>query len=65
MNGLGNGAIYFDPYNEESIKNAIDSILKDEELRNILISKGTEQLKKFSWRKTALQTKKIYESILK
>ncbi|WP_028845360.1 glycosyltransferase family 4 protein [Thermodesulfovibrio thiophilus] len=61
----GNGAIYFDPYNEESIKNAIDSILKDEELRNILISKGTEQLKKFSWRKTALQTKKIYESILK
>jgi len=59
------GAIYFDPYSEESIKNTIETVLKDQELRNSLVTRGTEQLKKFSWEKTALQTKKIYESVIR
>lgn len=60
----GEGAIYFDPYSEASIKNAIESILKDNKLRNSIVSKGTERLEAFSWETTALQTKKIYESII-
>lgn len=59
-----NSAFYFDPYNEESIKKAIIKVLEDSSLREGLINKGYEQLKKFSWRKTAEKTKKIYESLI-
>ena len=61
----GDGAIYFDPNGEESIKSAVENVLKDKELRDSLIENGIKQLKQFSWQETALQTKKIYESIVK
>jgi len=60
----GEGACYFDPYSEESIQNAVLKVLGDAHLRNDLILKGYDRLKKFSWHQTAEQTKKIYESIL-
>ncbi|MBU1927526.1 glycosyltransferase family 4 protein [bacterium] len=60
----GEAACYFDPYSEESIRDAVLRVLDDMNLRKDLISKGYEQLKKFSWKQTAEQTKKIYESVL-
>lgn len=60
----GDGAIYFDPYSEESIKAAIMKVIEDDGLRIDLINKGHKQLEKFSWRQTAEQTKKIYESVM-
>jgi glycosyltransferase involved in cell wall biosynthesis len=61
----GDGALYFDPYSEESMKNAVLEVLKKDELRKNLVLKGQKRLKNFSWTQTALQTKKIYESLLK
>ena len=60
----GDGACYFDPYSEESIKNAVLKVLEDNSLRDDLILKGTQRLKKFSWAQTAEQTKNIYEEVL-
>ena len=60
----GDGAFYFDPYSEGSIKNAVLKVLEDIGLRDELILKGTQRLKKFSWEQTAEQTKKIYERVL-
>ena len=60
----GNAACYFDPYNEESIRDAVSRVLNDSKFREELINKGYEQLKKFSWKQTAEETKKIYESVL-
>jgi len=60
----GEAACYFDPYSEASMKNVVLKILEDTHLRNDLILKGYERLKKFSWQQTAEQTKKIYESFL-
>lgn len=60
-----NGAEYFDPYNEESIYKAIKNVLDNSEYRKQLINNGIERLKHFSWEKTALQTKRVYEDILK
>jgi glycosyltransferase involved in cell wall biosynthesis len=60
----GDAACYFDPYNEESIKDAVMRVLDDTNLRKDLITKGQERLKEFSWKQTAEQTKKIYESVL-
>jgi glycosyltransferase involved in cell wall biosynthesis len=58
------GACYFNPYNETSIKNAVLKVLQDQSFRKNLIIKGRERLKLFSWEETAIQTKQIYESVL-
>lgn len=60
----GSGAYYFDPYSEESIKNAVLRVLEDSSLRECLVMEGYKRVKQFSWQKTAEQTKKIYESLL-
>lgn len=60
----GSAAIYFNPTDTISIKEAIRNVLYDENLRKELERKGFEQLKKFSWEKTAKLTKEIYNRIL-
>lgn len=57
-------AYYFDPYNEESIKDAVLRILNDKDLRQELIAKGQRRLKQFSWQRTVEETIKIYKSVL-
>ena len=61
----GDGACYFDPYSEESMRNSITTVLGDECLQDELRQKGAVRLKQFSWKKTAIETKKIYESVMK
>jgi len=60
-----NAAIYFDPFSEDSICEATEKVIYDETLQDELSKKGFEQLKKFSWEKTAIETKKVYESVVK
>lgn len=60
----GDGAMYFDPYSEESIRNSILDVLKNDKLRENLVLKGQERLKNFSWKQTAIETKKIYQEVL-
>ena len=57
-------AIYFDPYDEISMKIAVQKVIYDEKLRKDLINKGFEQSNKFSWNETTEQTKKVYEKVL-
>jgi glycosyltransferase involved in cell wall biosynthesis len=61
----GDAVVYFDPTNTSSILKAIETVLNDAKLRNILILKGKEQLKKFSWEKTATETLELYSSLLR
>ncbi len=60
----GDAAIYFDPINKLSILNSIQKVICDNNLRDQLIYKGYQRVKKFTWKKTMEQTKKIYESII-
>lgn len=53
-------ACYFDPQDKTSIRQAIEKILKDNELRENLIKRGTDRLHFFSWEKAAKQTLEIY-----
>ena len=62
---VGNAALLFDPYSVESIRNNIISVLYDNKLRLSLISKGFEQVKKFSWEKCARETYKVYKEVLR
>ena len=50
----GDAAIYFNPYHVEDIKNTIEQFLKENNtLRSTVIAKGYENVKRFSWKKTA------------
>lgn len=61
----GKGAIYFDPYDEISMKNSISKLIYDKKLQSELIHNGKEQLKKFNWKITANKTKDVYKKVLK
>lgn len=57
----GEAALYFDPKNEEEMIRRISQLLDDKKLREILIKKGEQRYKKFSWQEMAIQTSKIYQ----
>ena len=61
---VGNAGEYFDPYDAESVKNAIERVVgsepKMEELRHL----GQERLHFFSWENCAIETLNIYKKIL-
>ncbi len=61
----GDAAQYFNPYSEESIKDAVEIVLNSNTFQNELRQKGIKRLELFSWKQTAIETKKIYESIMK
>lgn len=56
----GDAVKYFDPTNSDSILRAVNGVVYNDTLRNDLILKGRDQLNKFSWKKTAEETIKIY-----
>lgn len=60
----GDAAVYFNPDDVEDIRNKIESVLFNKELRDELISKGRVQRNKFSFFNTASQTLKVYRNIL-
>jgi len=57
-------ALYFEPTNVEDIYDTMVKLLSDNELKKILIKKGKERLKYFSWEKTVDKTKNIYRQVL-
>ncbi|OGP75692.1 MAG: hypothetical protein A2V86_15440 [Deltaproteobacteria bacterium RBG_16_49_23] len=60
----GEGALYFDPLEGASIREAVRKVIEDKALQEHLRSEGFKQARKFSWRKTAEETKSVYESVL-
>ena len=59
----GKATIYIDPYDINDIANGLTVAIEDENLREDLISRGLEQVEKFSWERTAKETIKVYEKI--
>ncbi len=51
------GAVLVDPYSVDSIA---DGVLKVIKKRRSLVDKGIKKIKSFSWRKTAMETLKVY-----
>lgn len=58
-------ALYFDPKDENDIADKMKIILNDEKLRDDLVEKGLNHIKKFSWEKMAKETLEVYEEVLK
>ncbi|MCX5838717.1 MAG: glycosyltransferase family 1 protein [Deltaproteobacteria bacterium] len=57
----GDGALYFDPTSVEQMADAIRHCLSDVRLRSQLISKGRENVSRFSWTQTAKETLSVYQ----
>jgi glycosyltransferase involved in cell wall biosynthesis len=60
----GDSALLINPNDSMELADAMLNIVRDRVLRDNLIVKGKEQASKFSWRKTAKATLKVYCSVL-
>jgi glycosyltransferase involved in cell wall biosynthesis len=60
----GDAALLVDPYSAKEIAAGMRKLYADKKLRQELVKKGQEQLKKFSWEKAARQTLQLFESII-
>lgn len=60
---VGNAALLVDPFDIKAIASAIESVLKDPQLRESLKTKGFEQASRFTWRDTAAKTLSVYEKV--
>lgn len=61
----GKAAHYFNPTDTSDIARAIDEILSNDDLKQSLIRRGQQQVKKYSWQKMAKETLHLYEKVLK
>lgn len=62
---VADSAAYFvDPYDADSIVKGINEVISDQNLRAALSKKGLEHAKKFTWKKTAEETNKVYERVI-
>ncbi|PJF35968.1 MAG: hypothetical protein CUN49_07810 [Candidatus Thermofonsia Clade 1 bacterium] len=59
----GDGAYYFDPYDVQSLAQALRVCLRDSTLRQSLRAKGHANLQRFSWQRTAYQTLEVYRKV--
>ncbi len=59
----GDAALYVDPNSVDDIAEKMKKLMDDEGLRTEMISKGREQIKKFSWEKAAKETLKVLEGV--
>ncbi|KAF5052825.1 D-inositol-3-phosphate glycosyltransferase [anaerobic digester metagenome] len=60
----GNAARYFDPEDPASILTTVEEIISDKALQLALKEKGHQRFRDFSWKKTAEETRKVYEKLL-
>lgn len=57
---IGNAAVYFDPANPDNIRHVLETELYQNEGLQILVNRGIERLKHFSWDRCAKQTLEAY-----
>ena len=60
---VGRSAVMIDPERPTEIREALEALLGDRELREKLAGRGWENAKEFSWKKTAEKTGEILEEI--
>lgn len=57
----GDAALYINPDDVVGLANAMDKVLRDVDLRQMLVQKGYENVRRFSWRLSARQLYRILE----
>ncbi len=62
---LGESVVYFNGKDVDNMVEVMINVIKNVKLRNKLKEKGKEQIKKYNWKKTALDTFKVYSGFKK
>lgn len=60
----GDAARYFDPEDQQSMADAVRSVLYDEQTANQMRQRGYERAKQFTWAKCAEETRQVYEAVV-
>jgi glycosyltransferase involved in cell wall biosynthesis len=60
----GDAALYVNPYDIQDIAQGIEKLARDGNLCQELIEKGFENIKRFSWEKTAKETLKVLKEVI-
>jgi len=60
----GNASIYVDPYDTNSISDAIRQIIENDQLRNEMTAIGHDQVKNFSWAASGEKLKEVINELL-
>lgn len=61
----GDAALFFDPFSVRDLAENIAALAANLPLRTSLRQKGFENLKRFSWKKTAAETVAVYDEVLR
>ena len=60
----GDAALYVDPLSVDDIAKSMNTLVNDKSLREKLVRRGYQQVKKFSWEATAKQTLSVLTKIV-
>lgn len=60
----GDSVVYCDPHDEESIKEKMELLLRDENLREKMAQKGLQRASCFSWEKSAFEHIEVFKEAL-
>lgn len=60
----GDAAVLFDPFSTQDMADKLAEVAGNPTLRAALVRRGWENLKRFSWEKTAQQTLEMYRDVL-
>jgi len=60
---VGNAGIIIDPYDIDSLAQAMKQVLTDNKKREEMVAKGLIQARKFSWERAAQETLKVYKKV--
>jgi glycosyltransferase involved in cell wall biosynthesis len=58
---VGDAGVFVDPDSDDDLADVLDTLARDQGLREELILKGREQAKKFTWERTVAQTIEAYQ----
>lgn len=61
---VGEAAVLVDPLSVSGMAGALEMVLGSESLRQELVEKGFKRARRFSWQRTAEETRQIYEKVL-
>lgn len=59
----GDAALYVDPSDTDDIFKKLEKVVSDKTLREKMVKKGEEQVKKFSWEKSAREVLSVLEEV--
>ncbi len=60
---VSEAGIMVNPYDTDSLAQAMRLVLTDSKLRDDMVRKGLEQAKRFSWERAARETMEVYEKV--